>query len=229
MRIIAFMISVSLSLGSFAFSNSATEPPDSTDATISIYYYPKRAGSFELGVRNTYSFFSHAEESVGEGVGGQFRIGLFDRVNSEWFFDYIKTNISDVGKRVDYHIGWSIMYYPWQPKKGWQPYIVAGHCFDLTKISALENPYFEYSADATRWSGAIQGGVGIHRYLTDYFDISLSAQYMQHLGTPLGYEILGSGLGRMLYISEHEHTNENHLLLNISANYKIGQLWGSKY
>lgn len=223
---------ISLLLLCISFSGIGRSPielnPVNDDTTIQIlpYYYPKRSGSFELGLRNTYSFFGHEEESVGEGVGGQFRLGLFDKVNSEWFFDYIKTNISDVGKRTDYHIGWSVMYYPMQPRRKLQPYLMAGHCFDYTQIASLANPYMDYHANAERWSAAVQGGLGVHYYLSDSFDLSLGAQYMQHLGTPLGYEILGEGVNRMLYISDHNHVNENHLLLNVSVNYKIMQLWG---
>lgn len=91
-----------------------------------------QGGLFSLGVRSTFSTFNgHANESMGYGLGGQFRIQFADRVNSDWFFDYLNSDIGDFAHRTDYHIGWSVMYYftdkPFPPVK---PYILAGHCFD---------------------------------------------------------------------------------------------------
>lgn len=71
-------------------------------------YKGSRGGTVSLGVRSTVSTFnSHHDEGTGLGVGGQFRIQFADRVNSDWFFDYIKSDIGNFASRTDYHIGWS--------------------------------------------------------------------------------------------------------------------------
>ena len=53
--------------------------------TASPQAQDKNGGSFSLGVRSTVSTFSH--EGFGLGTGGQFRIQLNERVNSDWFAD----------------------------------------------------------------------------------------------------------------------------------------------
>jgi hypothetical protein len=91
-----------------------------------------RSGLFSLGVRSILSAFNgHEDESPGFGIGGQLRLQFADRVNSDWFFDYITSDISDVATRTDYHIGWSILYYlTKEPATRLRPYLLAGHCFD---------------------------------------------------------------------------------------------------
>jgi hypothetical protein len=101
---------------------------------------PKRdsvSGYFQLGVRNTMSAFSDAG-ATGFGYGGQFRIRITRQINTDWFADYITTDISGIARRVDEHIGWSVLAYPFnsETKKGKiTPYILAGHCFDYTKVT----------------------------------------------------------------------------------------------
>ncbi|MGL4599812.1 MAG: hypothetical protein ACRCYO_19965, partial [Bacteroidia bacterium] len=60
-----------------------------------------------VGVRmfgeKIFHLFAEAEY-----VFGQFRIRLTDRINTEWFADYISTNLNNLASRSDYHIGWSV-------------------------------------------------------------------------------------------------------------------------
>ena len=61
-----------------------------------------RGGLFSLGTRSTISAFNgHDNESSGFGIGGQFRLQFADRVNSDWFFDYITSDIGDRASRTD--------------------------------------------------------------------------------------------------------------------------------
>ncbi len=48
---------------------------------------------FSLGMRSTISGFSN--DGWGIGTGGQFRIQLSNRVNTDWFADYITININN--------------------------------------------------------------------------------------------------------------------------------------
>lgn len=179
-------------------------------------------GLFSLGMRTTVSTFNHGNwQDVGTGVGGQFRLQLHDRINTEWFADYLTSRIGSSGKREDAHVGWSVMYYPLKERSFRQlmrPYILMGHCFDYTHVS--EN------ADRTnfkeRWSSAIQAGVGNHFNLTERFDLTVIAQYMFHLGKHVeAHEHEG-----IFEIHEHGGLNlEGHLLFTIGINYKIADLW----
>ena len=190
------------------------------------------AGMLSLGGRTTVSLFNdHKNEMTGTGVGGQFRLRFSDAVNTDWFFDYITSDILNYAHRTDYHIGWSVLFYPinqldyfrqdGEVKPKFRPYILAGHCFDYSRI--------ESKADATvygeRWSSAVQAGLGTHLELSPRFDISLTGQYMIHLGNHIetDYDFTTGAL------SFHEHKGASlagHVLLTLSLNYKIAKLWG---
>ena len=183
-------------------------------------YKKDPGGTFSLGTRTTLSAFNgHENESTGFGVGGQFRLQFANQVNSDWFFDYISSDIGDYAKRTDYHIGWSVLFYPTKnPRSIVRPYLLAGHCFDYTKIQENRN----WSNSASRFSSAVQGGVGTHFNLTERLDLSLVAQYMLHLGKELDAH---QHNGHVEFHSE-QHTNfEGHMLFHLGINYKIADLW----
>jgi hypothetical protein len=195
------------------------------------------AGMLSLGGRTTVSLFNdHKNEMTGTGVGGQFRLRFSDAVNTDWFFDYITSDILNYAHRTDYHIGWSVLFYPinhltyfHQPKDfkpKFRPFILAGHCFDYSKIEAKDGiSPLDGALYAERWSSAVQAGLGTHLELTPRFDISLTGQYMMHLGNHIetDYDFTSGTL------SFHEHTGASlagHLLVTLSLNYKIARLWG---
>ena len=190
-----------------------------------------QGGTISIGMRNTCSMFNdgHSHTHEGEtaldisegystGLGGQFRIQASNRVNTEWFFDYLPGG-NELVKRTDYHIGWSVMYYVLEnPNTLFRPYVLGGHCFDYT--------YRQELADRTntinRWSGAVQMGLGTHVRLTPRLDLSISTQYMIHLGTHIEND----------YHEDHVHfvkssggSLEGHLLTTFSFNYKLFDLW----
>lgn len=179
-----------------------------------------QSGIFSLGTRSTISAFNgHDDESPGFGIGGQFRLQFADRVNSDWFFDYITSDISDLATRTDYHIGWSVLYYltP-DPSTRLRPYILAGHCFDYTIFQ--DNSNVTYKKE--RFSSAIQGGAGVHLNLTPKLDLSFVTQYMLHLGNEIHAEVENG----YLQFRENEGSSfEGHLLFHLSINYKIADLW----
>ena len=180
-------------------------------------------GVFSLGVRSTLSAFNDGDENkVGSGVGGQLRLRFSEKVNSDWFFDYLTSDIGNYAHRTDYHIGWSVLYYPLKKDiQLFKPYMLAGHCFDYSKIQANTNQ-FNFSE---RWSSAVQAGLGTHIRLTERLDLSLTAQYMCHLGKHLHAQWVNNEVN---YVEEKGSSLEGHLLMNASVNYKIGKLWGRK-
>lgn len=182
-------------------------------------------GNFSLGVRSTVSTFSHGSwNETGYGAGGHFRLQLTDRINTEWFLDFLHTDIAGIAHRKDYHIGWSVMYYlisVKEFKRPVTPYVVAGHCFDHTRIA----PNGRKDQAQQRGSSAVQAGLGTHFNITPAFDFSVSCQYMLHLGKELHAHVHDGEVE----IEKHGNASwEGHLLIGVSANYKIAKLWKPK-
>lgn len=182
------------------------------------------SGMLELGMRSTTSLFTDAG-SPGMGFGGQFRLKFAKRLNTEWYADYITTDIQGSARRVDGHIGWSVMFYPFSDEKvhgKFNPYLIAGHCFDYTKVVENNNP----NNMGERWSSAMQMGLGSHYNITDQFDVSLATQYMTHLGNDMHADVHTGGGEQELHIEEHGHAGvEGHVLVTLSLNVKIADLW----
>lgn len=182
-----------------------------------------RSGLFSLGGRSTLSAFNGGVQSnSGIGLGGQFRIQLAERVNTDWFFDYITGNTGTFAARTDYHIGWSVLFYLRNKpadKQKIQPYVLVGHCFDYTFLRANN----DRSNFSERWSSAIQGGLGTHFNLSPRFDISTVIQYMMHMGTDI--HAVKHTDGHVHFHHEKGAALEGHLLFHVSLNYKIADLW----
>jgi hypothetical protein len=179
-----------------------------------------KSGDFGLGVRTTLSLFDNTENALpATGFGGCFKIRLNERVNTDWFADYIYGTSMYVN-RVDYHIGWSVMYYLGKDQtKLFQPFAVAGHCFDLSQLTDK----FNLGNHAKRWSSAVQGGFGVQGYLSDRLSVFFQTQYMIHLGSHLEAKMIGNDLS----FDVHKGSSlEGHLLTSFTINYQIGKLWG---
>lgn len=205
---------------------------------------PKPGGIFMLGMRTTSSLFTHGS-NPGLGLGGQFRIRLTPRINTDWFADYITNDLEGLGKRTDYHIGWSVLFYLYEPESQRKiatqldtrvymkkqqrrviPYILAGHCFDYTLMA---NNSITHPETAERWSSAIQGGAGVHFPIKKVGDLSFTSQYMMHLGTDIHGEVMtenGPVYSKWMTFHEDEGGSlEGHLLLTLSLNVRIADLW----
>lgn len=184
-------------------------------------------GNIELGLRTTTSVFGH-DPYKGLGIGGQTRVQITDYLNTEWFADWITIDLAGAGTRENAHIGWSVLFYPKKMNR-FIPYAIAGHCFDYAKVTPLSTPYLDRSHESvTRWSSAVQMGLGSHYYLNDKFNLTFSAQYMMHLGKHLEYELLETLDGYYLETTHDSHAGERlegHVLLTLSLNYKIADLW----
>ncbi|MES2619575.1 MAG: hypothetical protein V4615_01900 [Bacteroidota bacterium] len=215
--LVVFFIALQPATNLNAQSNRAELPG------IDTPLYKKQGGNLSVGLRNTISTFSHGnpKEAV-TGAGGHLRLQLVNRVNTEWYADILPTNIRNKANRMDYHIGWSVMYYLIDPRgfnRKFTPYVVAGHCFDYTRIKING----ENGESRKRLSTAVQAGIGCHYNITPKFDISLATQYMLHLGKELHAHEEEDG---SIAIEEHKNAGwEGHLLISISVNYKFLQLW----
>ncbi|MGZ3900036.1 MAG: hypothetical protein ACXVNM_12315 [Bacteroidia bacterium] len=177
---------------------------------------------FSLGGRSTMSAFGN--EGNGIGTGGQFRLQLSNSVNTDWFADYISINVNDKVRSEYWHIGWSVLFYPFPNLRSTsliQPYILAGHCFDYNKMTAMN----DHSNYKDRLGSAVQGGLGMHFNLTPRFDITLMSQYMIHLTEQLYAE---TDIAPVEIHKENGAALQGHLLTTISLNYKVFRLWKGK-
>ncbi len=184
-------------------------------------------GNLSLGLRTTTSLFGH-DKVQGLGTGGQFRLQLFDFLSTEWFADWITLDLKGAGTRNNAHIGWSVLFYPKKMNR-FVPYLIAGHCFDYAEVTPLSTVYLDRSDEGvSRWSSAVQAGVGAHYFLSDRFNLTFSAQYMLHFGEHLDYDLSPSGDGYYLETNtgiEAEEAIESHVLMTVSLNYRIADLW----
>jgi hypothetical protein len=189
-----------------------------------LYAQPSDYNFFSLGGRSTLSGFSH--DGWGIGTGGQFRVELSKKVNTDWFADYIVVQNNPEIKSEYYHIGWSVLFYPFDklqfPEYRFQPFVLAGHCFDYNKKSVVSRP----SLSVDRWGSAVQGGFGGHLHINERTDLTLMAQYMIHLTEEVEIHKHDDGT-----YEPHHHASgglEGHLLITLSMNYKIFKLWKRK-
>lgn len=179
------------------------------------------AGIFSLGVRSAVGMVNDGKwQTPAFGTGGQFRLKFADRVNSEWFADFLTADLADFGNRTDIHIGWSVMYYLLnKPYSFFEPYVLAGHCFEYLKFSDNRDEH----NFAERWSSSIQGGVGTQINLSSSVNVSLSAQYMLHFGTKIAY--IKEGNNSIQFLKSKNSGIHDHILIALSINYKIADLW----
>lgn len=176
------------------------------------------SGMFSVGSRSTFSLFNDVDHSsIGMGIGGQFRLQFTDNLNTEWFFDYLSSNLNDLIDRKDFHIGWSVMYYMMNRNdKLLNPYLAAGHCFDQTFLYPVSNDSFK------RFSSAVQAGLGTNINVHHRWDITVLCQYMIHLGKEIE-PIFNNG--NVTFQTNPKSGLEGHILLTLGINYKIKDLW----
>ena len=176
------------------------------------------AGTLSFGVRSSWGLVYEGDwQRMAFGSGAQARLQFSDKVNSDWFLDYLHSDLEDFGKRTDIHIGWSVLYYPMNKKGFIEPYILAGHCFEFLTIAENTNP----DNKVQRTSASIQAGTGVHFHLTPRCDLSLETQYMMHFGP----NIEAVSLTPVEFVKEKGLTLQDHLLFHFSINYSVADLW----
>lgn len=179
-----------------------------------------RAGLISFGVRSSLGLVNDGVwQKTAFGTGAECRLQFSDRINTEWFADHLKADLADYAWRADTHIGWSVMYYlRKKPDPIVQPFLLAGHCFEYLKFTDNVNP----SNFAERWSASVQGGIGTQINISQRFDVSLVAQYMMHIGT----KITASHAENVTTFTKSSGLGiQDHILIHISLNYKIADLW----
>ncbi len=188
-------------------------------------------GELSFGARSVGSLFTATENAFGLGAGGQIRFRIDEKFNTEWFGDWMTTDINGYGQRFDAHIGESMMIYPGKnigQKHTFTPFIVGGFCGDFTRVQtnlifdSLQNDYIKQSRD--RWSFATQLGCGTHYNFTERFDISFTLQYDIHFGRDINGHVETNSNGEKYLQIEQKQGNalEGHTFFTISLNYVLG-------
>jgi len=209
------------------FPIAALHAQDSTkaDSKAKQIFSDNFGGLVSLGARTDINIFTAAPKSPGIGSGGSLRVQLLDRLNTEWFGDYVTSSLYNKAHRVDAHIGWNVMFYVLDPKgftRKFTPFVAAGQCFDYTSVRLNgENQPLRSKATA-----AVQMELGCHYNITPRFDISLSTLYDLHLGKDLDTDLNPDGT---VSVTESKGAGwEGHVMFILSAHYKIFRLWNTK-
>src|SRR5690606_12150390 len=106
-----------------------------------------------------------------------------------------------------------------------EPYILAGHCFDFTKVDIFSDGV-QGVQSKNRWSSAVQMGLGTNLHVSERVNFGLSAQYMLHLGKDIHTHIHQENGKDILHFKNDAHRGfEGHLFITLSMNIKIADLW----
>jgi hypothetical protein len=188
----------------------------------------EQSGYFSVTFRNSASMWSLNKWGItGLGKGTAFRLQISKRLNTEWYGDFIKTEYKGKVFRWDRHLTNSLMFYfrnIEDLEHKFHPFISASvFCLDFTRVEVIgsDGDFKE------RFSFSQQFGLGAHYYLTKLADISVYAQYYNHLGNDIHIDEHPDGT---IHIEEEKGriSLEGHMFLVISVGCKIGDLWGER-
>ena len=182
-------------------------------------------GRLGVGVRSTMNIFSGYRPGIG--AGGHWKLGFSDRVNTEWFLDYITSEDDKSGYRKDYHIGWAVQFNLLNnglANGKINPYVMGGQCFDLTQVGTTGETPME---SPKVFSAAVQAGVGVSTFIASDFEVNLQGHYMMHLGKDvhLDYETDGHGHDHASISVDNHPGLEGHFLTTISGTWYFVRLW----
>jgi hypothetical protein len=178
------------------------------------------AGRFGLGMRNAFNLWG-GNKMFGTGAGGQFKLAFSPRVNTDFFADIIDSKGEYNSFRKDYHIGWGVQFA--LAKQGFGshkivPYVMAGQCFDLTKVGVVYE-----TASPLVFSAAVQGGAGISSFVHRNVELNLQAQYMMHMTQHVHLNFDESGSAS--YDVEKGASAEGHFLTTFSVTFYFLSIW----
>lgn len=179
-----------------------------------------QAGRFGLGMRNTVNLWSE-NKMIGLGSGGQFKLAFSPKVNTEFFADYISSKGQYNSFRKDYHIGWAVQFA--LAKEGFGsrpivPYLMAGQCFDLTRVGILGG-----TKSPLVFSAAVQGGAGISAFVHPLMEFNFQLQYMMHMTQHVHLSFDENQVGSTEV--EKGASAEGHLLASLTYSVYFLRLW----
>lgn len=190
-----------------------------TQAQEVLHLKHKPAGVFALGVRMNEAMVEFPDDhSTSLGVGGQMRLQFSNRLNSEWFLDFSRSDVMPGITRTDYYFGSDLMIYLRKNLRRIQPYAVVGPGIAAYRINSVTNG----NNSASVFLPAAQAGLATHFNVTYRFDLSLTAQYIMEYGHDLETTLNGD---EVTISRSTEKKFEGHPQLTLSMNFKIADLW----
>jgi opacity protein-like surface antigen len=94
------------------------------------------------------------------------------------------------------------------------PYIIGGNCFDYAKVSSNLMYYpgtkITTSQSTSRYTTAVQLGLGTNYHVTNRMNLSLSAQFMEHIGKDI-HAVIVDQYGNEVDSKSHYRDEGNHL------------------
>ena len=184
-------------------------------------------GYLSMGARNSFGIFTtNGKYFVGTGAGGQFALQIAKNFNSQWFSDWIVSNIDNKAQRSDFHSGFSMMPEVISLRTGKTQiaiFPIGGFCIDYTKFSITTgNNYTFGPATVERYSFAAQVGAGLTIPISNKFDFTFDVHYMTHIGTDVDIKMDDIGV---ILVKDTGTNLEGHLFFAISMDYKLFRIW----
>ena len=191
---------------------------------------PDQTGFLSIGARGCFSVFTVNKKSyAGTGAGGQFALRITPHFNSDYFADWIVSNVGNKVQRVDFHSGFSMMPEVYTPRVGSTHialFPLAGICIDYTKLTITTGENVSGGPTTLeRYSFAVQAGAGVYIPVSKSLDFTLDAHYMLHIGNDIEADINGN----QVHLIKQPGVNiDGHFLLALSMDYKLFRLWRKK-
>lgn len=201
-------------------SSQYTLLSDEAAAPIRMPSNTLRAGRFGIGMRNAVNLWGD-NKMLGIGAGGQLKLAFSPRVNTDFFADLIDSKGERGSYRKDYHIGWAVQFGLFKGGFGsrkFVPYLMAGQCFDLTKVGVVGQ-----TASPLIFSAAVQGGAGVSSFVHRNVELNLQLQYMMHMTQHV--HLNWDELGVASYDVGKGASAEGHLLTTFSVTFYFLNLW----
>ncbi len=191
----------------------------------------EQSGYFSITFRSSVSMWSLNQWTLnGLGKGTALRLQFSKRLNSEWYGDFIRTQYKGKVIRWDRHLTNCLMYYFRKLdtfKHKFHPFISASvFCLDITNVEIVGQGG-QRSQSMGRFSFSQQFGAGTHFFLTERCDLSVYAQYYNHLGNDIHVDIHDDG-SFGLHAEKNRISLEGHMFFVFSVGYRMGDLWGKK-
>ncbi len=192
--------------------------PDGCEAQKPLRLRHDESGIFALGIRTGMAISNNDGWYFSPGWGAQTRIQASRHFNTEWYLEFFHGAYTDYAVRTDGHIGGLLMWYPQHRPQNVAPFLCLGPNADYIKLrDRLNKENF-----TSRWSLGAQAGIGMHITLTRRSDITISTQYMTHFGQSMALAVNES---TVVTIPKSGSGLDGHILLNVSMNYKMADLW----
>ncbi|MCS6990547.1 MAG: hypothetical protein NZL95_01640 [Chitinophagales bacterium] len=176
-------------------------------------------GVFAAGIRTAAGLtLTDSTLNLAQGVGLQARLLVLQRLNTEWYVEWLRGGFSDEAFRTDLHLGFNILGYFQRRLQRVAPFLMTGFAADALTL----NNRLEARHRTTSWTTAVLGAIGFHINLTWRSDLTIAVAYQHHL---VHQALLQTAEGILAQVPRSGRTGDGHLLVQLSMNYKITDLW----